>query len=952
MARVLGEPLLVGHPDASYPAGRPGRLLTALLLARGRSLTQQRLVDDVWGEELPADPRAALHTTVARLRRALGPRGGDLDRVGTGYRLARDHLLVDAELFLEEARPTPGEAPAQALVRCEGALARWRGPAWAGHADDLARGEASRLDAARLEVREQRAAALLDLGRTADAIGELRVLVAEEPLRERAVGLLMTGWHRAGDVGAALEVWTDHRERLADELGLDPSPALVELHRSVLQRRPEEESPNGGGPAGPPAPAPGRPALLGREAALGTLTQMLDLHRCVTLVGTGGVGKTSLAATAVSGRDHWWVDLARVTDPALVVPTAADALGVDLHPGTPVEASIAARLAALDGVVVVDNCEHLIAAAADLVDRLLRAGPRVRVLATSRERLALDEERVLPLPPLQLPAPGTADAGAPSVALFLERARAVAPDLEPDDAVLATVADLVRRLDGLPLAIELAAGRVGSVSLDDLRDRIVDRADLLRTTSPRASARQRALASTIAWSYELLDAEEQRAFRWLSRCAGSFDLATAEALLGPDAIDLVPALAERSLLVRPATSGPGAYRMLETLRSYAASLLDADEQEALALAHARWLAGLATDVGRGLLGPEESRWTHRMDQAAADLPVALGWAIEHGEAALAAEMLAGAHRWAYFRLRGDLLGRAHDALALGPAGRTAGVHLCASAWHWMRGEHREGREQGELALAAARTAHELAAARDALSDNALAEGDLDASRRHSREGLEVATAAGEWTDAAAAACALVLATTYAGDDAAPMLEEAHALAHRGGSRSWIAFMHYAEGEVHADRDPQRALAALATAHRVADEVDNRLVAGVAVTAETALLARAGPLDRTTVERCCAAVEHWRRSGSERLFLTCLRNLVPLLDRLGAHAALVELVAATEGQQAYGAEADRLGVALDRAAAALDPDRMAAARSAGSVRTLDAAATAVVAALRASVTPAP
>ena len=943
--RVLGElELEVDGEVVPYPPGRPGRLLAALLLARGRAVSSAVLVDEVWGDDLPGDAKAALHTTVARVRRALGAHAHALLRAGGGYRLDPRVVGTDGDIFLDLARPVAGDQPAGALDRCEGALALWRGAAWGELADDLAAGEARRLEDARLAVREERAAALLSLNRNSEAVGELRVLVSEHPLRERPVGLLMTALQRSGDVGGALDAFGQHRLRLADELGLDPAPELVELHGSLLRRESAGHEPSPTPPAAPAhdeerTRAPTPPPLHGRGAQVETLTRLLTLHRCVTVVGPGGVGKTSLAAHVVRDSVHWWIDLTSISDESQMRPTVAALLGVEVFPGDNPSGALRRRLAQLDGVLVLDNCEHLLPAAADLVADALDAGSTLRVLATSRERLGIRPEHVLPLPPLQLPAASTSALESPAVTLFWERARAVAPELAEEgaasDDALAVVTDVVRRLDGLPLAIELAAGRIGSITLEDLRERLGDRLDLLRGGSARAHGRQRTLTSTIEWSYELLAPDDRAAFLRLAVFAGPFDLTAAEAVLRGrvqgDAADLVTGLADRSLLTRPGSSGRGEYRMLETLRAFALARLDSDELTQVRRAHASYVLDLVCTAAEGMRGSDEPVAVRLLDAAAADVSAAFTWAVGVRDAVLASQIVGGLHRWAYFRLRNDVLGWANDVLALGGQGETSTALVVASVHDWMTGDYPRALRHGRRALELATTVRERAAALDALCDVALGTGDLDDAVGWAEEALRLALDAEEWSEATVAAVAQMLATTYAGGDARELVDLAHGLAARGGSPSWIAFTFYAEGEVFADRDPERALHALASAREVGATVGNRLVIGVSLTAETALLARVGPLDRDSIDRCCAAVEHWTAAGSETLFLTCLRNLVPLLARLEAHRALVELVAATRPQAAYGAEADRLQATLEHARDVLGEDAYAAALDTGTQR---------------------
>ena len=607
---VLGDPhLRIGGRERPFPAGRPGRLLASLLVARGRVVTDDRLVDDVWGEDLPVDARAALHTTVGRARRALGPEGTRIGRTAVGYRLDLTGVDVDADRFAAALARARALEDGGRLAAYDEALALWRGPAWAGLAVDVAQGEALRLEEAHVAAREERAEVLLALGRAREAADELRQLVTEHPLRDRPSLLLMRALHRLGASADALAVYAVHRQALADELGLDPSPELDEAQRDILERTPDPAPSSGKTPATTGETTGDRRADIhrprpradeaGSSAGDDDIEQVRALtarHQCVTVVGPGGVGKTSLArAVAAAEQVAWWADLTSVSTEAGVRAVVATALGVEVFPGGSAEAALHRRLETATGLLVLDNCEHVLATVGDLTTGIAAFGAGVRVLATSRERLGLQVEQVYPLAPLRLPGAGAAaDADVPSVALFLERAHASAPDLEATPDVVRDVAELVRRLDGLPLAIELAASRVGVVSLATLRDRLDDRLDLLRSHHRRGPARHQTLVDTIDWSYDLLDEDHRRALRWLSVFSGPFDLDAAEAVLGPDSTEQVLGLVERSLLVRPAAT-QGGYRMLETVRAYARALLDDGERHEVGLAHARW----AADASRG-----------------------------------------------------------------------------------------------------------------------------------------------------------------------------------------------------------------------------------------------------------------------------------------------------------------------------------------------------------------
>lgn len=940
--RVLGEPRVGAEP---FPPGRPGLLLALLLLARGRAVSVSRLVEGLWPESEVGDPRAALHTTVARLRRVLG--APVLRHSEAGYCLDRAGVVLDADLFLARTTASAGESPGAALVRWDGALALWRGDPWGRFAAGPAHAEAAEL-CERFEVaREERAGALVALGRGAEAVAELRALLAAAPLRERRVRLLIEVLAPGDQVGA-LRVYDEYRWRLAEELGLDPSPALAELHGRVL--RGEVSAVAGRGPA--------PRSLIGREAQLTALNTLLDLHRAVTVVGPGGVGKTSLAAVAVAGRRHWWADLAAVTTADAVARTVADAIGLEVRPGAVFETALRHRLAELDGLLVLDNCEHLLPACAAITELALEAAPALRVLATSRQRLGSTAEQVSPLPPLQLPNPDS--AAAPAVTLFVERATAAAPEfavVRDDPAVRRTVADLVRRLDGLPLAIELAAGRLGALTLDDLAAHLTHRLDLLRAGSPLAARRQHTLAATIAWSCDLLDPSEVRAFRRLAAFAGEFELEAAAHVLAaepgpapgthdaeaPAAVELIARLVERSLLVRPGPTGTGRYRMLETLRTFATTETPAAELAAARAAHAAWLVAAVEHADTGLRGQDEPRWSLRLDELVPDAAVAFRWALA-AEPETACRIVTAYRHWSYLRLRADVLGWALD---IDERRASSGVHAAAALHHWLTGAAEEARRRGAAALATAEPGSRAeSVALDALSDQALVDGRLDTVVALNDRAHAIAMTRGDDVAATMATVAQTLAAAYSGRLADPLLARAATEARRTGNPTCLAWVAYTEGELHADTDPARALTALDSAVAAAESVHNRIIAGVSRTAATAVRARTAPLNRATLADAAAAVTYWSGAGSDQLLRTCLRNLVPLLDRLGAARAVAELAAATGIADIAGAERERLDAALDRARESLGP-AFATAFAAGARRSLPAAADALVAELDAA-----
>ena len=849
---VLGEPRLsIDGRERPFPAGRPGRLLASLLVARGRIVADDRLVDDVWGEDLPVDARAALHTTVGRARRALEAEGTRIGRTAVGYRLDLTGVDVDADRFATALARARALEDGGRLAAYDEAFALWRGPAWAGLAADVAQGEALRLEKSHVEAREERAEVLLALGRLREAADELRQLATEHPLRDQPSLLLMRTLHRLGASADALAVYTVHRQALADELGLDPSPELDEAQRDILERTPDPSPSSGKTPATtgetttrPTFTVPDLEAtkrLIGRHDDIEQVRALTARHQCVTVVGPGGVGKTSLArAVAAAEQVAWWADLTSVSTQAGVRAVVATALGVEVFPGGSAEAALHRRLETATGLLVLDNCEHVLATVGDLTTGIASFGAGVRVLATSRERLGLQVEQVYPLAPLRLPGAGAAaDADVPSVALFLERAHASAPDLEATPDVVRDVAELVRRLDGLPLAIELAASRVGVVSLATLRDRLDDRLDLLRAHHRRGPARHQTLVDTIDWSYDLLDEEHRRALRWLSVFSGPFDLDAAEAVLGPDSTEQVLGLVERSLLVRPAAS-QGGYRMLETVRAYARALLDEGERHEVGLAHARWAADASAAARVGMAGRDAGWWTGRVEGLLPEFARAVSWALETGQVEEATRIVPDLFPWAESRVRADVMAWGWRLVESGHAGAlTPAVLAVASSYSWMVGDHERAAEYSDrgIDLAGGPEAPAAYLALNAGADTALAVGDLDKAWDASEHAMRHAMNAGDWNATVLCVSGMLLARTYGERAVTDEIRLLRAYESRVDNPMIRAMALYAEAESVSATEPQHALQLFTDARELARTTGNRLVLGVAMVAETALLGR-------------------------------------------------------------------------------------------------------------------
>jgi predicted ATPase/DNA-binding SARP family transcriptional activator len=678
-------------------------LLAALALRPGQVVAAGRLIDDLWGASPPAEAANALQTLVSRLRKALG-RGGLVESRPPGYLLAVDPEAVDAVRFERLAaagrRALAQGDPGAAAAGLRRALALWRGPALAdlGGAS-FAQAAAARLEDLRVQALEDRIEADLALGEGAALVPELEALVAEHPLRERPRGQLMRALYRAGRQADALALYEATRRALAAELGADPGPDLRRLHLAMLRQDPSLEAPTAAGApaapgAPPPAAAPGAPesnlpaqlsSFVGREEDVVRVGKLLGEARLVTLTGPGGAGKTRLACESAArlGRSGswpdgaWLVELGSLHDPAALPQVVLAALGMRetrLLGGGPQASApepLDRLLAALKGkrlLLLLDNCEHLVDAAARLARQILAACPGVRVLATSREPLGVTGEALWPVRPLPVPPPGdlepAAALGYPAVRLLVDRAAAARPGFSLNAGNVAAVAEICRRLDGIPLAIELAAARLRSLTVEQLAARLDDRFRLLVRGDRSALPRQQTLRAVVDWSWQLLDDPERVLLRRLAVFSGGCTLAAAEQVcaralaapgisrLDPDGVlDLLAALVDKSLLV--AAAGPGGeprYRMLETIHAYVAERLqEAGEAERVRGAHAAWAVRLAEWGDRELRGAGQLEAIQRLEAEHDNLRAALRWLIDSGQARRA-QRLAGALAW-FWQLR-------------------------------------------------------------------------------------------------------------------------------------------------------------------------------------------------------------------------------------------------------------------------------------------------------------
>ncbi|ADJ42022.1 SARP family transcriptional regulator fused with ATPase domain [Amycolatopsis mediterranei S699] len=627
---VLGA-VAAWRPDGTQVAvgGPRSRTLLALLaLDAGRFVPAERLIDGMYGEHPPDGAANALQSQVSRLRTALKDLA-PVEFTAAGYRLAVAPDEVDVHCFERLTRAgrallKNGEHGRAAEVLGE-ALALWRGPAFTDLADaPFAATQATRLEELRADAADDHVEARLALGQAEDVLAGLRETVAAQPLRERPRAQLVRALAAAGRPADALAAFEDARRTLADELGADPGPELAEAHLAVLRGETEK-------PVLPALPAQ-LTTFVGRDAELRQVTELLARARLVTLTGPGGTGKTRLAievAAAQAGpvafvelAPHGGADVAGAVLAALGLRESSRG-----GPQDPVERLVPA-LRDRPVLLVLDNCEHVVDVAARLAARLLAACPGLRVLATSREPLGITGEQLAPVPRLAVPPPGTAAAQASAFAairLFAERAAASDPAFALDESTIGDVQHVCAALDGLPLALELAAARVRTLDLGEIAARLDDRFRLLARGSRTAAARHRSLRGVVEWSWDLLTGEERSLARRFAVFSGGATAAAAAEVCGAD-VDLLPELADKSLV----EAVGGRFRMLETIRAFGGEkLAEAGEAEKFHRAHAEYFLRFAAEADPMLRTAEQLEWLARIDADYDNILAALRWSTEN-----------------------------------------------------------------------------------------------------------------------------------------------------------------------------------------------------------------------------------------------------------------------------------------------------------------------------------
>lgn len=742
---VLGPVALGGRASPTTPPAMLQRLMAALVLAEGRVRHIEELVDVLWGEDPPTSARQLVRVYVSQLRKAL-PTGVAVETVSGGYVLRLPDGTLDAARFerlVAECRQARRDGNAALAVSlAEQALALWRGRAFGELAyEELARVESERLEEQRLVAREERLHAHVMLGRHAELLGEILAFADEHPLREHAHELAMLALYRCGRQTDALEHYAAVRERLNEELGLEPGPAIRELHRRILGHDPELAAAHEDGPEVTSLPEPPNP-LVGRERELAELDALLARRdsRLIVLTGAGGSGKTRLALEAARRAARSFangvvlVELASVRDPELVLPTIAHAVGAADAPGKPPLDAVGDALLSRELLLLIDNVEHLRTAAPSLVKVLARA-PRLVLLVTSRAVLHVSGERVFPVAPLEEEA---------AVKLFEQRAQSLQPAFRIDAQNEDLVREICRRLDGLPLAIELAAARIRTLAPRSLVERLSQRLALLTWGARDLPARQQTLRETIDWSVGLLSESERRAFARLAALPAGATLDAAQIVCGAD-LDNLATLVDDNLLTRTDVAGEPRFGMLETVREYALELLGSargDVELALADYFATAADGLRRSAGAE---HERRRIVERLVPEIDNVRVALAAAAEKGDGALQLRLAGGL--WRYWGARGPVgegLAWIEQALAVDDGEATAArAHALQGAARlaWLRGDVTRAEELASAAIpvaVAAASTWDEGAAHTVLGVVANTAGDRERARFHHRRSIELA----------------------------------------------------------------------------------------------------------------------------------------------------------------------------------------------------------------------
>ena len=917
--RILGDvEAWAGGQRLDLGPARQRCVLVALLIDANRLVPTDQLIDRVWSDELPHRARNSLAGYLSRLRQVIASDDVEIARQHGGYVLTTDPLSIDLHWFRRltgQARAATDPLEANALF--EKALAIWRGVPFASLDTPWLNDVRTALETERLAAALDRNDAGLRVGRHGELLPHITAMVSDHPLDERLAGQLMLAQFRCGRQADALETYRAMRERLVEELGADPSPALRQVHQQILDGDPGHHvpSPRVSGTTRPRGSVPRRAtSFVGREDDITSVAGAVEKGPLVTLTGVGGVGKTRLALEVASRLEEQFDDgacfceLAPLDDGSAVSHAVAAALRLQQQQGLGIEATVIEFLRTHTLLLVVDNCEHVLPAAARLVDQIVRHCPHVVVLATSREALGVEGERILSVPPLPVEDATT---------LFAERARAGRPDFDLDHEPVGAVAEICRRLDGLPLAIELAAARMRAMSSLDVARRL-DRLRLLSGGARDASPRQQSLVATIDWSYRLLTEAEQAFFMRLSVFAGGFDLDAAHGVCGADGdteddtLDLLTGLLDKSMVKMRSGADRSRYFVLETLRAYGRDRLRENHiADECASRHAAYYTALAEHAAIGMHGPDEGAWVERMLPDFDNLRVAFEHAIAVRDMDTALLLVTSLSEFVHLRIGYESSGWAERAVELAEPGHplySAAVGFAARG-AWNKGEFDRARSLASLADGRVpdRGNGRVAYPGDVLADLALYEGDAAAALAHYDAEMMRARGEGDpirlvWTLFYVAICHAALRAPADGVAAA---EEAVEVSDTTANPTAQSMARYALGLVLKKSQPDRALSLFDEAAELGASVQNFWWHGIALMEAAATRAVHGE-PATAAKGLIDVIDHWDRVGDWSQQWLNLRYVTRFLARVGDEHALTlhrALVDAGKGSPLSNDEVD-------------------------------------------------
>jgi predicted ATPase/DNA-binding SARP family transcriptional activator len=843
--RLLGPFEVTGAGGRVVDAGRPAQraLLALLLLNANRVVPLRTICDGLWGDEPPPSAANSVQVYISRLRKVLGT-DLPLTMVARGYLLKVPPETIDVVLF-ERLAAEGGSAlergdPAAAMMTLRAALDLRRGPPLAEFAEiPFAAAECARINRLVRLAEENHAEARLAAGQHRELVEDLERLVELDPFSERCWGLLMTALYRCGRQADALAAYQRARRILIGQLGIEPGPELRRIEAGILaQSLPpaEVQASSTRGRVNLPSRAA---SFVGRDREVAELERLMATARLVMLTGPGGCGKTSLAialARATAGRyadGLWFVDLAPLGSPDQVPGAVCNALGVRQPPGRTLVQTAAEYVGHQNALVILDNCEHVLEASREVAEAMLRAGPAVKVLATSREHSGLPGEVIWQVPPL---------ADSDAARLFTERAESALASFRLGAQTESVVNGICRRLDCIPLAIELAAARVSALSPEQIAARMGDALGFLGRRPASAITRQRTLRATLDWSYDLLSVPERRLLARLAVFAGGFTLEAVEAV-GPcdevpaqDVVDLFTRLVDKSLVTRVGSGERDReprYRLLETIRQYAWARLaeqDGDEAASVRSDHAACYLELAEKIEPNLYLAGSRPWFDRADAEHDNFSAALEWATGGGPDAEIGPRLVAALAWAWF----------------------------------IDGRIAEGRAWADHALAVTDGQRTLIRGRALLAGAALAsaQSDLDHQAQLASEAISLGDELGSAFLYAAGLDWLGLARWAQGnlEEAVTLLEQAAGLHGSHGNKWYEAACSAELGRALADSGRlaearQMLDLGVRRAHRLGEDA----ALGFALDARALFALKSGELD-TAAEIIGEAVGHYRASG--------------------------------------------------------------------------------------------